>query len=334
MKAAFIDGYPLVYSEDTPSEEKVPATAGEFKKFNWMKAAFKHADKNLTVSPNYAKEISTGPAKGVEMDKIINKFGGIEGILNGMDPAEWNPAKDKYLDMPYDKDTVIEGKAAAKAALQAEAGLPVDPTAPLFGYIGRLEEQKGVDIMLKAVQQVGPEAQVIILGTGKAKYEKVLKSLKGNAVGVAKFGAPLAHMINAGADFLLVPSRFEPCGLIQLHAMAYGTVPVVATTGGLVDTVKEGVTGFHIGAMDPDELVEEDVQAMVATIERACEVYKTEAFPAMVKACIGQDLTWKEPAKKWEGVLEELFFGDAESSKTKKAEVKKPTEKVDFSVKA
>merc|ERR1719231_549038 len=262
------------------------------------------------------------------MDKVINKNGGIEGILNGMDPAEWNPAKDKYLDMPYDEDTVIEGKAAAKAALQAEAGLPVDPTAPLFGYIGRLEEQKGVDIMLKAVQKLGPDAQVIILGTGKAKYEKVLKTLKGNAVGVAKFSAPLAHMINAGADFLLVPSRFEPCGLIQLHAMAYGTVPVVSSTGGLVDTVKEGVTGFHIGAMDPDHLVEADVEAVVETCARAAETYGTEEYFAMSKSCIGQDLTWKEPAKKWEGVLEELYFGDAESSATKKAEVKKPTETV------
>merc|ERR1711966_74926 len=251
---------------------------------------FQYADKNLTVSPNYAEEIMSGADKGVEMDKVVNKFGGIEGILNGMDPAEWNPSKDKYLDMPYDKDTVIEGKAAAKAALQAEAGLPVDPTAPLFGYIGRLEEQKGVDIMLKAVKKLGPDAQVIILGTGKATYEKEIKTLKGNAVGVAKFSAPLAHMINAGADFLLVPSRFEPCGLIQLHAMAYGTVPVVSSTGGLVDTVKEGVTGFHMGPVDPDGLMPEDVQAISETMARACTVYESgEEYTKMVKACIGQD---------------------------------------------
>eukprot|EP00976_Prorocentrum_cordatum_P073264 1181015-Prorocentrum_minimum.AAC.3 len=327
----FEDGYPTVFSEKTPAEEDEMTqkkTGGRFQKYNWIQAAFSYADKNLTVSPNYAEEISSGPAKGVEMDKIINKRGGIEGILNGMDPLEWDPSKDKYLDMPYDKTTVIQGKAAAKAALQAEAGLPVDPTAPLFGYIGRLEEQKGVDIMLKAVKKLGPDAQVIILGTGKATYEKEIKTLKGNAVGVAKFSAPLAHMINAGADFLMVPSRFEPCGLIQLHAMAYGTVPVVASTGGLVDTVKEGVTGFHMGAMDPDMLVEADVDAMVKTMKRACEVYKTPAYPAMVKACIGQDLTWKEPAKKWEGVLEELFFGKAESSTTKKDSVKKPTQTV------
>eukprot|EP00240_Pyramimonas_obovata_P001666 CAMPEP_0118931910 /NCGR_PEP_ID=MMETSP1169-20130426/8632_1 /TAXON_ID=36882 /ORGANISM="Pyramimonas obovata, Strain CCMP722" /LENGTH=432 /DNA_ID=CAMNT_0006874487 /DNA_START=79 /DNA_END=1374 /DNA_ORIENTATION=+ len=149
-KFYFEDGYPTVFSENTPAEEDEIApkkVGGTFKKFNWMKAAFNFADKNLTVSPNYAEEIMSGADKGVEMDEIINEVGGIEGILNGMDPAEWNPSKDKYLDMPYDEETVTEGKAAAKASLQAEAGLPVDPTAPLFGYIGRLEEQKGVDIM-------------------------------------------------------------------------------------------------------------------------------------------------------------------------------------------
>eukprot|EP00242_Pyramimonas_sp_CCMP2087_P003544 CAMPEP_0198231322 /NCGR_PEP_ID=MMETSP1445-20131203/115142_1 /TAXON_ID=36898 /ORGANISM="Pyramimonas sp., Strain CCMP2087" /LENGTH=618 /DNA_ID=CAMNT_0043911931 /DNA_START=53 /DNA_END=1909 /DNA_ORIENTATION=+ len=327
----FEDGYDIVFSEHTPADEDEvkPKKLGQtFDKFNWLQAGFTYADKNLTVSPNYAEEIMSGPAKGVEMDTVLAKLGGIEGILNGMDPAEWNPAKDKYLDMPYDKDTVIEGKAAAKAALQAEAGLPVDPKAPLFGYIGRLEEQKGVDIMLAAVKKLPKTAQVVILGTGKKKYETALKALKGNSVGVAKFSAPLAHMINAGADFLLVPSRFEPCGLIQLHAMVYGTVPIVASTGGLVDTVKEGVTGFHMGMMDADDLVEEDVTSMVSTMKRACEVYATPAYPKMVKACIGQDLTWKLPAQKWEGVLEELMFGAAESSQTKKSTVASPKDTV------
>jgi len=330
---AFEDGYPTVYSEKTPADEDEPqAKLGTtYEKYNWMQAAFQYADKNLTVSPNYAMEIMSGDDKGVELSAVVNKVGGIEGILNGMDPAEWNPAKDKYLDMPYDKDTVIEGKAAAKAALQAEAGLPVDPTVPLFGYIGRLEEQKGVDIMLEAVKDLGDNAQVIILGTGKKKYEAALEKLESispNMVGVAKFSAPLAHMINAGADFLLVPSRFEPCGLIQLHAMVYGTVPVVSSTGGLVDTVKEGVTGFHMGAFDPDDLVDADVQAMVKTCKEAIAVYDTPAYPAMVKSCIGQDLTWKKPAQKWEAVLEELMYGGAASTTTKKQTVAVPKDTV------
>lgn len=274
--------------------------------------------------------MTEGPGKGVELDDVITASGGIEGILNGMDPAEWNPLKDKYIDMPYDEDSVVEGKANAKAALQAELGLPVDPTVPVFGYIGRLEEQKGVDIMLAAIPEIAEDAQVVVLGTGKKKYEKALMKLdeiSPNAVGVAKFSTPLAHLINAGVDYLLVPSRFEPCGLIQLHAMQYGTVPVVSSTGGLVDTVKEGVTGFHIGALDPDELQEEDVAAIVETCKRAGEFYAGAGYATMSKKCIAQDLTWKEPAKKWEGVLQEMMSPTAEAA-TKKAEVTTPIEKV------
>lgn len=327
----FEDGYPIVYSEKTPAEEEKMEVTGEvYSKFNWLKAGILYADKNLTVSPNYAEEMSSGPDKGVELDEVINSVGGFEGIVNGMDPTEWNPAKDKYLDLPYDEDTVIEGKAAAKAALQAEVGLPIDPTAPLFGYIGRLEEQKGVDIMLEAIKDIAEDAQVVVLGTGKKKYETAIKALEEvspNAIGVAKFSSPLAHMINAGADFLLVPSRFEPCGLIQLHAMQYGTVPVVASTGGLVDTVVEGLTGFQVGAMDPDDLLEEDVAALVETCKRACEVFSTPKYAEMVKECITQDLSWKEPAKKWEGVLETMLMPSEESA-IKKESVVTPKEAV------
>merc|ERR1712046_138948 len=292
-------------------EEKMPQLLGKtYEKYNWLQAGLRYADKNLTVSPNYAKEMMTGAEKGVELDDVITEVGGIEGIVNGMDPAEWNPMTDKYLDVPYDEETVVAGKAAAKAALQAEVGLPIAPTVPVFGYIGRLEEQKGVDILLKAVPGIAENAQVVVLGTGKKKYEKLLETMEDtspNAVGIAKFSTPLAHLINAGADFLLVPSRFEPCGLIQLHAMQYGTVPVVATTGGLVDTVKEGVTGFHIGVLDPDELVESDVEALIETCTRAATFYESGDYATMSAKCIGQDLTWKEPAKKWEGVLEEML---------------------------
>ena len=179
-------------------------------------------------------------------------------------------------------------------ALQAEVGLPVDPSVPLFGFIGRLEEQKGVDILLAALPKVLAKGnvQVAILGTGKKKFEQqvaaIAKGFPGKAAGVVKFSAPLAHQITAGADFMMVPSRFEPCGLIQLHAMQYGTVPVVASTGGLVDTVKEGVTGFHMGEMDADKLVAADAEAIASTMSRAAQVFATPAFPQMVRACISQ----------------------------------------------
>jgi hypothetical protein len=128
---------------------------------------------------------------------------------------------------------------------------------------------------LQALPKISGKVQVAILGTGKAKYESMVKTMgtrNPSFKGVVKFSAPLAHLITAGADFILVPSRFEPCGLIQLHAMQYGTVPVVASTGGLVDTVKEGVTGFHMGALNPDRLEEADSQAIAATVNRASQV--------------------------------------------------------------
>lgn len=332
---AFQDGNARVYNEMTPMKENEPAPTGKkYAKINWLQAGFRYADKNLTVSPNYATEILSGPGKGMEMDKVLNQIGGIEGIVNGMDPTEWNPAKDKFLDVPYDETNVVEGKAAAKEALQSEVGLPVKASAPLFGYIGRLEEQKGVDIMLKAIPKLlkeCPNAQVVILGTGKKKMEKAVEQLEDSvpgAAGVVKFSSPLAHLITAGADFLLVPSRFEPCGLIQLHAMQYGTVPVCSTTGGLVDTVKEGVTGFHIGALDADGLVPEDVDALVATCARAAEVHGTQAYKTMSATCIAQDLSWKEPAKKWEAALEEMTGRNIGSATSKKHSVRVPKELV------
>jgi len=330
-KLGFKDGNPTVYTEKDPLDDdaKPKTNVGPFNKLNWMKAGIMAADKVLTVSPNYAAEIGSGPDKGVELDSYIRAAGGAEGIVNGMDVTEWSPKIDKFLTVKYDVKNVFEGKAAAKAALQAELGLPVDPSVPLFGYIGRLEEQKGVDILLAALPKIAAQGkvQIAILGTGKAKYEQIVKAMTKfpGCKGVVKFSAPLAHTITAGADFLLVPSRFEPCGLIQLHAMQYGTVPVVASTGGLVDTVKEGVTGFHMGALDPDKLVDADASAIAATVARAAQAFSTPHFKEMVINCISQDLSWSKPATKWEAVLEEVKTGCAKAP-AKKASVVTPVQ--------
>ncbi|XP_015948071.1 granule-bound starch synthase 1, chloroplastic/amyloplastic [Arachis duranensis] len=279
------------------------------RKINWMKAAIIESSMVLTVSPYYAKELVSGPDKGVELDNILRRTG-IIGIVNGMDVQEWNPSTDKYIAVRYDTSTVLEAKYILKEALQAEVGLPIDRNIPLIGFIGRLEEQKGSDILVAAIPQLTEEnVQIVALGTGKKQMEKQLQQLETSypdkARGVAKFNVPLAHMIIAGADFLLVPSRFEPCGLIQLQAMRYGTVPIVASTGGLVDTVQEGFTGFQMGpfnveceAVDPS-----DVDAIAKTVKRALAVYGTGAFTEIIKNCMAQDLSWKGPAKKWEEVL-------------------------------
>lgn len=313
----FADGYPEVFDETNPAPEMgAPATAkGPFGKINWMKAGFLTADRLLTVSPNYAREVSGDADKGVELDHVIRQAGGIEGIVNGMDLTDWSPKTDKFLDVKYDKTTVVAGKAAAKAALQADVGLPVDPSVPVFGFIGRLEEQKGVDILLAAIPKFieANKCQVVILGTGKKTLEAAVKKLSdkypSKCAGVVKFSTPTAHMICGGADFMVVPSRFEPCGLIQMQAMSYGTVPLVASTGGLVDTVKEGVTGFHMGAFNPDDLDPADAEAIAATVATACSTYGTAKYGEMSYKCIAQDLSWDEPAKKWEAVLTEMKYG-------------------------
>jgi granule-bound starch synthase len=332
----FTDGYPKVFDEASPADESKAneATGTSFKKVNWLKAGILACDKLLTVSPNYATEIASGPTLGVELDAWV-RAKGVEGIVNGMDVEEWSPALDKFLKFKYDRTTVEAGKAFAKSQLQREAELPVDPSVPVYGFIGRLEEQKGVDVLLAALKKLkGAKVQVVILGTGKKALETQVKALSaqypGLAAGVVKFSNPMAHLITAGADFMLVPSRFEPCGLIQLHAMQYGTVPLVASTGGLVDTVKEGVTGFQMGAMNPDRLDEADAEAVAQTMLRAAETYGTPAYSAMRDRCIAQDLSWAQPAKKWEAVLTELKYGPGPTPEATadKNSVTTPTQKV------
>ncbi|KAG6428403.1 hypothetical protein SASPL_112654 [Salvia splendens] len=291
------------------------------RKINWMKAGIIESDIVVTVSPYYAKELVSGPDKGVELDNILRSIPFcVSGIVNGMDTQEWNPLTDKHIDYHFDITTVMDAKPLLKEALQALVGLPVDKNIPLIGFIGRLEEQKGSDILVAAVEKfIGMDVQVVILGTGKKKFEKEIEKLEelypDKARGVAKFNVPLAHAITAGADYMLVPSRFEPCGLIQLHAMRYGTIPICASTGGLVDTVKEGYTGFHIGAfsvecaaVDPD-----DVTKIVNTVGRALNVYGTPAFTEMINNCMSQDLSWKGPAKKWEELLLSLGVDGSEA---------------------
>nr|ACN41111.1 unknown [Picea sitchensis] len=288
------------------------------RKINWMKAGILESDRVFTVSPYYAKELVSGEDKGVELESIVRKVG-ITGIVNGMDIQEWDPSTDKYLEVNYDATTVLDAKPSLKETLQAEVGLAVDPDIPVIGFIGRLEEQKGSDILAEAIPLIADEnVQLIILGTGKKYLEKQLEEIEekypDKVRAVAKFNVPLAHMITAGADFMLVPSRFEPCGLIQLHAMRYGTVPIVSSTGGLVDTVQEGKTGFQMGDfhVDCEEVDPDDVTALATTVKRALEVYGTPAYATIVQNCMDQDFSWKGPARQWENVLLSLQVAGGE----------------------
>nr|AJG44453.1 granule-bound starch synthase [Lilium davidii var. unicolor] len=279
------------------------------RKINWMRAGILEADAVVTVSPYYAKELVSGEDKGVELDKDITMIG-IKGIVNGMDINFWNPLTDKYITANYDATTVTEAKRVNKQALQAEVGLPVDPDIPVIVFVGRLEEQKGSDILTAAIPDfIDENVQIIILGTGKKVFEKQVEEIEekypDKARGIAKFNIPLAHMMMAGGDLIIVPSRFEPCGLIQLEGMQYGMPVICSTTGGLVDTVKEGFTGFHMGSftVNCEAIDPVDVVATVKTVKKALKVYGTPAFSEMVQNCMAQDLSWKGPAKKWEELL-------------------------------
>lgn len=281
------------------------------KKINWMKAGIRECDMLLTVSPYYAEELCSGVDRGVELDEEIeSKIPPIKGIVNGMDVNEWNPVIDKFIAVNYDATTVSEGKPLNKEALQAEAGLPVDRDIPLIAFIGRLEEQKGSDILAAAIPELMDEdVQVIILGTGKKNLERELEAIEakypGKVRAVMKFNAPLAHLIMAGADMLVIPSRFEPCGLIQLQGMQYGTPAVVSSTGGLVNTIIEGKTGFHMGrfSVECEAVDPADVLKVVSSVKRAIKVIGTPLHEEMMKNCMAQDLSWKGPAKEWENVL-------------------------------
>lgn len=281
------------------------------KKINWMKAGIRECDMLLTVSPYYAEELCSGIDRGVELDdEIASKIPPIKGIVNGMDVNEWNPVTDKFIAINYDATTVNEAKPLNKEALQAEAGLPVDRDIPLIAFIGRLEEQKGSDILAAAIPELVDEnVQIIILGTGKKTLERELEDLEakypGKVRAVMKFNAPLAHQIMAGADMLVIPSRFEPCGLIQLQAMQYGTPAVVSSTGGLVNTIIEGKTGFHMGrfSVECEAVDTADVQKVVSTLKRAIKIVGSTLHEEMIQNCMAQDLSWKGPAKEWENVL-------------------------------
>jgi granule-bound starch synthase len=275
-----------------------------------MKAGIIESDLVLTVSPHYVKELTSGPDKGVELDGVLRTKPLETGIVNGMDVYEWNPATDKYISVKYDATMVTEARALNKERLQAEVGLPVDSSIPVIVFIGRLEEQKGSDILIAAIPEfIGMNAQIIILGTGKKKMEEELTLLEvkypRNARGITKFNVPLAHMMFAGADYIIIPSRFEPCGLIQLQGMRYGVLPICSSTGGLVDTVQEGITGFHMGPFNVEcETVDPaDVTAVASNVKRALKQYNTPIFNEMVQNCMAKDLSWKGPAKKWEEML-------------------------------
>lgn len=281
-----------------------------------MKAGLKFAQRVTTVSPGHAREIAT-PEFGFGMDGVIRDRGAdVSGILNGVDTAVWNPRTDDALAANYDAGA-LEGKAACKRALQIESRLEAQDAAPLFGIVGRLTPQKGVDLLLAALPALlDCGAQLLVLGSGDRDLEVALRAAAGAHPGrvAAHIGydEALAHRLIAGADAILVPSRFEPCGLTQMYGLRYGTLPLVRRVGGLADTVvdagdTERATGFVFDDATP--------QALAAAIARTAAAYRTRAlWRAIIQRAMTQDFSWDAAAASYLALYADIAAGTPSGS--------------------
>jgi starch synthase len=224
-----------------PWDYFTPGGAEFYGQLNCLKAGIVYADVITTVSPRYAREITT-EEMGCGLDGLLRqRKSSLVGILNGVDYEEWSPISDPYITVPYSA-TDLGGKAANKLALQQEFGLPTGAGIPLFGNIGRLAEQKGVEIMLGALEEMlSTGMQFVAVGSGapalQRAYQDLARRFPSQVAVHIGFDEGLSHRIEAGCDFFLMPSRFEPCGLNQMYGLRYATIPIVRTTGGLDDTV-------------------------------------------------------------------------------------------------
>jgi len=283
-------------------------------KLNFLKAGIAFADWVNTVSPTYAQEIQS-PYFGRGLEGLLSeRRHRLNGIVNGIDYAVWNPATDPHLAAPFDADHIQPGKAVCKAALQQELGLPELPDVPLLGVVARLVEQKGVDLVVKVIDPLMRQgAQLVVLGDGDALYHHLLMQKQAEYPTQMAlrlhFDEVLAHRIEAGADIFLMPSLFEPSGLNQLYSLRYGTVPVVRATGGLIDTITDTheptlaagtATGFRFQAYS--------AQALLEAIERALTLYREQpdVFLELRRNGMKQDWSWESSAAGYEELCQKL----------------------------
>lgn len=284
---------------------------------NIMKAGMFAAHRMVAVSHGYAWECQTQEGGWGLHEVVQENAWKLRGVVNGIDMTDWNPAVDKFLTSDgytqYSIDTLDAGKAACKAALQKELGLPVDPDVPLLGFIGRLDYQKGVDLIRDNYEWLMNEGvQLVMLGSGREDLETALRDMEGRNHQKCRswvgFSSAMAHRITAGADVLLMPSRFEPCGLNQLYAMAYGTVPIVHAVGGLRDTVRpfnpfEGTgTGWTFEWADAGAFQRAMGDALYTYREHR------DSFRGLQVRGMDQDLSWEHAAQLYEEVLLQAKF--------------------------
>jgi starch synthase len=290
-----------------PWEYFTPSSLEFYGKINFLKGGIVFADVLNAVSRKYSEEIQT-PEFGSGLDGILRtRKDDLYGIVNGIDYDDWNPQKDPCIPAPFDADH-LDKKAASKAELQRAFGLPVDDGIPVISSISRLADQKGFDLVSQGFEKLlSHNIQYILLGTGERKYHELFTelALKHPRALSAKitYDNRLAHLIEAGSDMFLMPSRYEPCGLNQLYSLKYGTVPVVRAVGGLDDTIcddpskPEEQTGFKFD--------DYSVEAMLAALERALTAYRSrKAWLSLMKRCMAQDFSWEKSAEAYKALYE------------------------------
>ena len=287
---------------------------------SFMKAGLIYSDRITTVSPTYAREIRSLP-QGCGLEGVINARAHVlSGILNGVDYALWNPVTDTALAKKYTADKPA-GKAACKAALQTEMGLQPQPDALLFAVVSRLSAQKGLDLVLAALPElVRQGGQLALLGSGDAALEQAFRDAAAQHPGAVAvrigYDETFSHRMMAGADVILVPSRFEPCGLTQMYGLRYGTLPLVRRVGGLADTVRDagdsaenrnGATGFVFD--------EASAHGLLGAAKRAFDTYRNrKSWLAMMRRAMAENFSWDEAAQHYvtlyRGLRPEVVTGD------------------------
>lgn len=299
---------------DLPWDYFNPEYLEYFGQVNVLKGGIIFADRITTVSPTYAEEIKT-PEQGAGLDGVlVSRSQVLSGILNGVDYSDWDPRTDKFIPQNYWIDDLSK-KMACSVALRNEMHLP-ESQGPLIGMVGRLAEQKGLELVIEAIDDIVKlDCQMVVLGTGEPKYHDALSQAAVKyphhiAVKIG-FSNALAHLIEAGSDMFLMPSKYEPCGLNQLYSLRYGTVPIVTATGGLKDTIdnftearleKGKATGFVMRTFSSASLV--------STLRKAVDLYRSDPakWQKLMIAGMKKDFSWPRQAKKYHELYSSLIY--------------------------
>jgi len=279
---------------------------------SFIKAGLFYSDRLTTVSPTYAREIQT-PAFGWGLDGLLRARASVlTGILNGVDTRVWDPRHDAILPRPYGERTAATGKGAAKAEVQRRLALEPIEGAPLFGAVSRLAPQKGLDLVLAGLPDLVGGAQLALLGSGDRDLEQAFAAAaeryQGRVGVTLGYDESLAHLIYAGSDVVLVPSRFEPCGLTQLYALRYGALPLVRRVGGLADTVVDATaTNLAEGEATGFAFDDDSPPALMLAIARATALFRErEIWRRMMRRAMTRNFSWTAAARQYTAVYRAL----------------------------